>query len=190
MSENSITIKKKLFTTKELVLTAMLAAVIAVCAWISIPATVEVEFTLQVFGVFCALEILGGRNGFFAILVYILLGAVGLPVFAHFTGGLSAITGTTGGYIVGFLFIGLVYWAAEAFIGKHIAVRIAAMLIGLVICYAFGTAWFMFVFTRTNGAVTLMQALKWCVFPFIPFDLAKMALALLIANRVKKYAKI
>ena len=85
MSENSITIKKKLFTTKELVLTAMLAAVIAVCAWISIPATVE--FTLQVFGVFCALEILGGRNGFFAILVYILLGAVGLPVFAHFTGG-------------------------------------------------------------------------------------------------------
>ena len=63
MSENSITIKKKLFTTKELVLTAMLAAVIAVCAWISIPATVE--FTLQVFGVFCALEILGGRNGFF-----------------------------------------------------------------------------------------------------------------------------
>ena len=178
MSENSITIKKKLFTTKELVLTAMLAAVIAVCAWISIPATVE--FTLQVFGVFCAL----------AILVYILLGAVGLPVFAHFTGGLSAITGTTGGYIVGFLFIGLVYWAAEAFIGKHIAVRIAAMLIGLVICYAFGTAWFMFVFTRTNGAVTLMQALKWCVFPFIPFDLAKMALALLIANRVKKYAKI
>ena len=89
---------------------------------LSIPATVE--FTLQVFGVFCALEILGGRNGFFAILVYILLGAVGLPVFAHFTGGLSAITGTTGGYIVGFLFIGLVYWAAEAFIGKHIAVRI------------------------------------------------------------------
>ena len=188
MSENSITIKKKLFTTKELVLTAMLAAVIAVCAWISSPATVE--FTLQVFGVFCALEILGGRNGSFAILVYILLGAVGLPVFAHFTGGLSAITGTTGGYIVGFLFIGLVYWAAEAFIGKHIAVRIASMLIGLVICYAFGTAWFMFVFTRTNGAVTLMQALKWCVFPFIPFDLAKMALALLIANRVKKYAKI
>lgn len=188
MSENSITIKKKLFTTKELVLTAMLAAVIAVCAWISIPATVE--FTLQVFGVFCALEILGGRNGSFAILVYILLGAVGLPVFAHFTGGLSAITGTTGGYIVGFLFIGLVYWAAEAFISKHIAVRIAAMLIGLVICYAFGTAWYMFVFTRTNGAVTLMQALKWCVFPFIPFDLAKMALALLIANRVKKYAKI
>lgn len=187
MSENAINVKKKMFTTKELVLTAMFAALTAVCAWISIPATVE--FTLQIFAVFAALEILGGRNGTFATLVYILIGAVGLPVFAHFTGGIGVLAGSTGGYIVGFLCIGLIYWAAETFIGKHIAVRVAAMIVGLVVCYAFGTAWFMLVYTKENGAVTLIQALKWCVIPFIPFDLAKMALAVITANRVKKYAK-
>ena len=166
----------------------ILSVFIALCAWITVPG--PVPFTLQTFAVFLAIMLLGGKDGFFAIAVYVALGIAGLPVFSGFRSGIGVLLGATGGYIVGFLFIGLVYWAAEAFIGKHIAVRIAAMLIGLVICYAFGTAWFMFVFTRTNGAVTLMQALKWCVFPFIPFDLAKMALALLIANRVKKYAKI
>ena len=188
MSQTITSDKRKFFSTKELTLTAIMAAVIAICAWITIPATVE--FTLQIFGVFCALEILGGKNGTFAIIVYILLGAVGLPVFAGFSGGLGALTSSTGGYIIGFLFIGLVYWASERFIGKHIVVRITAMLIGLALCYAFGTAWFMYVYTRNTEAVTLLQALKWCVFPFIPFDIAKMALAILIANRVKKYAKL
>lgn len=188
MSQTITSDKRKFFSTKELTLTAIMAAVIAICAWITIPATVE--FTLQIFGVFCALEILGGKNGTSAIIVYILLGAVGLPVFAGFSGGLGALTSSTGGYIIGFLFIGLVYWASKRFIGKHIVVRITAMLIGLALCYAFGTAWFMYVYTRNTEAVTLLQALKWCVSPFIPFDIAKMALAILIANRVKKYAKL
>ncbi len=188
MSQTITSDKRRFFSTKELTLTAIMAAVIAICAWITIPATVE--FTLQIFGVFCALEILGGKNGTFAIIVYILLGAVGLPVFAGFSGGLGALTSSTGGYIIGFLFIGLVYWASKRFIGKHIVVRITAMLIGLALCYAFGTAWFMYVYTRNTAAVTLLQALKWCVFPFIPFDIAKMALAILIATRVKKYAKL
>ena len=71
---------RRAFTTKEMVLTAMLTAVMAVCSWISVPA--EIPFTLQTFAVFCAVGLLGGRNGLFSILVYILLGAIGIPVFA------------------------------------------------------------------------------------------------------------
>ena len=78
------------FTTKELVLIAMFAAVMAVCSWISIPIG-AIPVTLQTFGVFCALSLLGGRNGSFSIAVYILLGAIGLPVFTGFKGGLAAL---------------------------------------------------------------------------------------------------
>ena len=88
-------------TTKDMALTAMFAVLIAVCSWISIPLAVPI--TLQTFGVFCALAVLGGKRGFFAVLVYILLGAAGLPVFAGFKSGIGTLFGSTGGYIVGFL---------------------------------------------------------------------------------------
>lgn len=87
---------------------ALFAAIIAVCSWIQIPMTVP--FTMQTFAVFCALATLGGKGGTISILIYIVLGAVGVPVFAGFTGGIGILFGTTGGYIIGFLFTGLLYW--------------------------------------------------------------------------------
>ena len=84
---------------------ALFAAIIAVCSWIQIPMTVP--FTMQTFAVFCALATLGGKGGTISILIYIVLGAVGVPVFAGFTGGIGILFGTTGGYIIGFLFTGL-----------------------------------------------------------------------------------
>lgn len=180
---------KKPFTTKELVLTAMFTAIIAVCAWISFPIG-PVHVNLQIFGIFCAAGILGGRNSLFSVLVYLLLGAVGLPVFDSFSGGASAILSNSGGYLVGFIFIPLMYITGEKFFGNGIAVRIISLLLGLAVCYAFGTAWFMYIYTRNVEAVTLGQAMKWCVTPFIPFDLAKLALSLIISDRVKKYAKL
>lgn len=177
------------FSTKELVLIAMFTAITAVCAWISIPFG-PIEFTLQTFAIFCAVCILGGRNSLFSTLVYILLGVVGLPVFAHFTGGISALLSNSGGYIVGFLFIPLSYMVGAKLFGDKLPVKIVCLLIGLFICYAFGTAWFMFAYGRNVGSVTLGQAMKWCVTPFVPFDLGKLALALLISERVKKYVKL
>ena len=173
---------KSLFSTRELVLIAMMAALMAVCSWISIPTTVP--FTLQTFAIFCALGLLGGRNGTFSVLVYILLGAVGLPVFSGFSGGLSALTSYSGGYITGFIFLALTYWAAEKFIGDILPVRIGALIVGLAICYAFGTAWFMYV-TKSG----LKYSLSACVLPFIPFDAAKMVLAVIITSRLKKYVR-
>ena len=78
---------------------ALFAAIIAVCSWIQIPMTVP--FTMQTFAVFCALTTLGGKGGTISILIYIVLGAVGVPVFAGFTGGIGILFGTTGGYIIG-----------------------------------------------------------------------------------------
>lgn len=164
---------------------ALFAAIIAICSWIQIPLTVP--FTLQTFAVFCTLGILGGKNGTISVLLYIILGAVGVPVFAGFSGGVGVLLGTTGGYIIGFLFTALLYWAITHFFGDKLPVMIIAMALGLVVCYAFGTAWFMLVYARTTGAVGLMTALGWCVFPFILPDCVKIALAILLAKRIPKH---
>lgn len=179
---------KNRITTKELVFTALMAVIIAVCSWISIPTTVP--FTLQTFGVFMAVGLIGGKKGSLAILVYILLGAVGVPVFAGFSGGIGILFGTTGGYIVGFLLSGLVYWAITAAFGEKLPIMITAMVLGLIVCYAFGTAWFMIVYAKNVEAIGLATALGWCVFPFIIPDCIKIALAIVLTKQLKKYVKL
>lgn len=173
------------FRVVDLTYMAVGAALTAVCSWISIPSTVP--FTLQTFAVFCVLSLLGGKRGTVSIVIYILLGAVGMPVFAGFTGGIGILLGTTGGYIIGFIFMALLFWLAEHFFGDALPVRIVSMLAGLLVCYAFGTGWFLWVYARQSGAVGIGTALSWCVLPFILPDLAKMALAVGIAGRVKKF---
>ena len=83
------------------------------------------------------------RQGTMSVALYIILGAVGVPVFAGMTGGIGILTGTTGGYIVGFLFSALVMWAMEKIPGKKSVIQILSMAVGLIVCYAFGTVWFM-----------------------------------------------
>ena len=180
-------VTKSKITTKELVFTALMAVIIAVCSWISIPTTVP--FTLQTFGVFMAVGLLGGKKGTISVLVYILLGAVGVPVFAGFSSGIGVLFGTTGGYIVGFLLSGLVYWAMTAAFGEKLPIMIIAMVIGLIVCYAFGTAWFMIVYAKNTAPIGLMTALGWCVFPFIIPDCIKIALAVVLTKQLKKYVK-
>ena len=172
------------FRVVDLCYMAICAALIAICSWISIPAAVP--FTLQTFAVFSVLGLLGGRRGTVSILVYILLGAIGLPVFTGFNGGVGVLLGTTGGYVLGFVFAGLIYWMMEShFVGRR-PVRFLAMVIGLFICYGFGTAWFMFVYARRAGEIALGTALTWCVIPFVIPDLVKMGLAVIFSDRLKK----
>lgn len=175
------------FRTLDLVYIAIGAALIAVGAWITIPTTVP--FTLQTFSVFVILLLLGGARGTLSILVYILLGAVGVPVFSGFNAGFGVLLGSTGGYIIGFVLMGLLYMAAVKLFGEKQLVRIAALAAGLLVCYAFGTAWFMYVYIGSKGPVGIMTVLGWCVFPFILPDAVKMALAVLVARRVKPFIK-
>lgn len=166
---------------------AIFAVLIAICSWISIPTLVP--FTLQTFGVFVAVGVLGGRRGTFSVLVYILLGAIGLPVFAGFSGGIGALMGTTGGYIIGFLFSGLLYWGITKAAGDKLPIMIVSMVLGLIVCYAFGTVWFMVVWAKTNEAIGVGTALGWCVIPFIIPDLCKIALAVALSKVLKPHVK-
>ena len=169
--------------TVDLAYVALFAVLIAVCAWISIPATIP--FTLQTFGIFAALTILGGRRGTYVTVVYLLLGAVGLPVFSGFQAGIGTLLGATGGFILGFAAQALVYWLITAHLGT--SVPALAGVISLAVCYAFGTIWFLTVYAQSTGPVSLGTALGWCVIPFILPDLGKLALAIALSLRLKKF---
>lgn len=173
--------------TLDIVYIAVCAALMAICSWISIPTTVP--FTLQTFAVFLAVGVLGGKLGTISVVVYILLGAIGAPVFAGFSGGFDKIIGPTGGYIIGFIFSALIMWLFEMLCGRKLWVLAVSMVLGLIVCYAFGTAWFMIVYANNGNAVGLATALGWCVIPFIIPDVIKIALALSLTKVLRKAIK-
>lgn len=171
--------------TYDIVYIAVFAVIMAICSWISIPAAVP--FTLQTFGVFIAVGVLGGKRGSLSVLVFILLGAIGIPVFANFSGGIGVLAGPTGGYIIGFLFSALLMWAMEKLPGKKSVMQIVSMIAGLIVCYAFGTVWFVIIYGRMNGPIGFTAALASCVVPFIIPDIIKIALAYVLSRKLRKY---
>ncbi len=171
--------------TYDIVYIAVFAVIMAICSWISIPAAVP--FTLQTFGVFIAVGVLGGKRGSLSVLVFILLGAIGIPVFANFSGGIGVLAGPTGGYIIGFLFSALLMWAMEKLPGKKSVMQIVSMIAGLIVCYAFGTVWFVIVYGRMNGPIGFTAALASCVVPFIIPDIIKIAFAYVLSRKLRKY---
>lgn len=178
------TITTKRNKTYDMVCIAIFAVLMAVCSWIAVPTTVP--FTMQTFGLFLTIGVLGGKRGTLAILIFILLGAVGIPVFSGFTGGLGILFGTTGGYIIGFIFSGLVMWAMEKLIGRKTWALALAMVLAMIVYFTFGTAWFMAVYGRTVGPIGLSTVLGWCVLPFVIPDILKMMLALMLSGRLSK----
>jgi biotin transport system substrate-specific component len=171
-----------------IVYVAMFAAVITICAQIQIPATVP--FTLQTLGVFVAAGMLGWKRGTLSVLVYILLGLVGLPVFAGFTGGVGVLFGLTGGYIIGFLFTAFIVGIMSEKLGRKLWVLAVSMVLGLLACYVFGTAWFMVIYNTSMGSMSLVTALGMCVVPFLPFDALKIAAAVVLVNRLSKIVRL
>ena len=166
---------------------AMGAALIAICAWITIPIG-PVPFTMQTFAVITIAGLLGWKRGVASVFVYIALGALGAPVFSGFGGGIGVLAGVTGGYIVGFIFTALIVGlVADRF--KGLLPLALSMLGGILCCYAFGTIWFMIVYTRSTGAIGLVSILSKCVFPYILPDLIKIALGILLTKRLRKYIK-
>lgn len=175
-------------SVRQLCLCAIFVAIMTVCSWISIPTSVP--FTLQTFGVFLTIGLLGGKLGTISVLVFVLLGAIGIPVFSGFTGGFGIILGTTGGYIVGFIFSALIMWLIQKIFGDKLIIQIISMVTGLLVCYLFGTIWFMAVYTHNTGAIGLSAVLGWCVVPFVIPDIVKIACAVIIVNRLKKYVHV
>lgn len=173
------------FTVRRLTRVALLTAALAVCAWITIPLPPPmVPFTLQTFGVFLCLLCLGGADGTLAIAAYLLLGAVGAPVFASFQGGVGILLNSTGGYLTGFLAAALLYWAVTARGRNGWKRRLLGCLLGLALCYLLGTAWFVALYLRAGKAMSVGGALLLCVAPYVLPDLVKLGLAAAIAKRV------
>lgn len=177
--------------TTYMVLCGLFAALMAICALIVIPlGFTPIPVSLGTLGVFLTGGLLGKKYGTISMTVYVLLGAAGIPIFAGFRGGLGVLVGPTGGYILGYIaavfIIGLLIEKlipkaeAKRSRAQELAVYAAAMIIGLAVCYALGTLWFM-VSTHTG----VWAALVSCVFPFLPGDALKIAAGALLTQRLR-----
>ena len=166
------------FNLRYMTLSSLFTALLAICAWICIPVS-DISITMQTFGIFLALQLLGGKWGTVSIGIYLLLGAVGLPVFSGFRGGFGQLLGITGGFLWGFLISGLLYWALEQF------GRWPAMIGGLLACYGCGCLWF---YSYSGGGLAFI--LLRCVVPFLIPDVVKLYLAQTLARRLRKVINI
>ena len=167
---------------KNMALCGLFAALMALCAWLSIPIG-DVSVTLQTFAVFLCLSVLGGKLGALAILVYLLLGAVGIPVFSGFRGGFGALLGPSGGYLTGFLACGLTYWLLTSLFPTR---QTLAMLAGLLVCYVFGSLWYYRFYLVSGGSGTITVILIQTLLLYLPPDILKLFLARRLSKRISE----
>ena len=164
---------------------ALAVCLITVCAWISFPIG-AVPVTLQTFAVCFTGALFGWKRGIPAILIYIFMGLIGIPVFSGFKAGGAALFGPTGGYIFGFIFAALIPSLAKFIPVTRAAARCAvfysANILGLAVCYFFGTVWFVLMYK-----CTVAYALMLCVVPFLVPDFIKLFLAAVLAVRLERY---
>ena len=176
--------EKKIFDLKSMVLMALFAALTCVLAPLSIPIG-PVPISLTNLVIYFSLYVLGWQRATITYLVYLLLGLVGLPVFSGFEGGVGKLAGPTGGYLIGFIFMavisGLCVKMKEDEVILNRVLGIAGMILGTLVAYAFGTAWFCY-----STGTGLSAALALCVIPFIPGDLVKIIVAAVVAPTVAK----
>ena len=165
-------------STQLIALTGMAAAVLCVMAPWQI-AIGPIPITLATFAIYIISSLLDWQWASIATGIYILLGMVGLPVFAGFKGGFHVVFGVTGGYIVGYVFLALINAAVCSRLRHWIKYPIG-MLLGTAVLYAFGTAWYC-----VQSGSGLIPALAACVLPFLGFDILKIAAASLVAMAVK-----
>ena len=156
---------------------ALSAALLAVCSWIQIPLP-SIPVTMQTFAVFVVAALLPLHGAAAAVGVYLLLGAVGLPVFAGFGSGVGAILAPAGGYLIGFLPMAL----TQSLLQRRLKQPLA-MAAGLAVCYFFGTLWYSIVYSGGG----FLAVLSVCVLPYIIPDAVKLALAALLVRRIARH---
>lgn len=162
---------KKRSSIYQLTTCAFMVALMCVLGPLSIPiGPVPVSFTNLV--LYLTVYLLGMKGATISYLVYLLLGAAGLPVFSGYAGGLAKLAGPTGGYLIGFIFMVLICGFVMEKSRVNAGITIIGMIAGTLVAYLFGTVWFVF-----SMQCEVWYALTVCVFPFIPFDIAKIFLA-------------
>ena len=166
--------------TKDICLIGVLAALLCIGAPFTVPIG-PIPISLASFVVYLAGALLGWKRGTLAVVVYLLLGAVGLPVFSGFQGGLQKLAGVTGGFLIGYIPCALITGAfADHAKDKKWMVPVG-MVLGTAALYALGTIWFMVQTHNPLGA-----ALGACVIPFLPGDAIKIAAATVLTLALRK----
>ena len=169
----------KKLSIQDLCLIGVFAAIIVVLGQISIPMPYGVPMTLQTFIIPFAGIVLGAKRGTLATLIYVILGAVGLPVFAGFAGGISIVFGPTGGFILSFPI--MAWLAGKAAEKEHILWLFAGLTTGTLLNFLCGML--MFSLITSNSLATAFLA---CVLPFIPTAIIKIILSGILGRRIKK----
>ncbi len=162
---------------------ALVTAVICIVGPFTIPIPISpVPLSLSIFAIYIGIYALNWWMSTISVILYILLGLIGLPVFSNGGSGLAKLAGPTGGYIIGYIFITLIAGALIDKFEKKYYMHIIGMVLGVIVCYAFGTAWFVL----TMEGYTVQKALSVCVYPYIPLDIVKMVLGVLVGPTIRK----
>lgn len=175
----------KLFTVKNMCYVGLFTAVIAIMAQISIPMPLGVPMTMQTFAITLAAIILGAKLSTISSLIYILLGAIGLPVLAGFSGGISKFVGPTGGFLISFPIMAFIIGYAVDHRSAFKGAFVIGLIAGTVVNYIVGIAMFC-ILTQSSVAVGFTA----CVLPFIPTAIIKAILAALIGFPIRKRLKV
>lgn len=186
MSETMVkTEPVKKLSTKDICSIALFTAVIVIMAQISIPMPMGVPMTMQTFAITLAAVVLGAKLSTYSTLIYLLLGAVGVPVLAGFSGGLDKFVGPTGGFLISFplmaFIIGFGVEHRKAFKGAYVT----ALIIGTVANYVVGVVMFC-ILTKSS----VMTGITACVVPFIPTAIIKAILASVLGFEIRKRLKL
>lgn len=184
MSQNetsgTVAVDNQKIKTKQMVLIALMTAVTCVLGPLSIPLPFSpVPISLTNFAIFLAIFVLGMKNGTISFIIYLLLGAVGVPVFSSFRGGLQVLAGPTGGYLIGFIFLALIMGFALDHFDRKLLPTIIGMIIGMVVCYAFGTVWL-----AKLLSLSFKEGLMMGVIPYLPGDAAKIIIAAIVEPKL------
>ena len=184
MSQNetsgTVAVDNQKIRTKQMVLIALMTAVTCVLGPLSIPLPFSpVPISLTNFAIFLAIFVLGMKNGTISFIIYLLLGAVGVPVFSSFRGGLQVLAGPTGGYLIGFIFLALIMGFALDHFDRKLVPTIIGMSIGMVVCYAFGTVWL-----AKLLSLSFKEGLMMGVIPYLAGDAAKIIIAAIVGPKL------
>lgn len=179
LTDNNKAINKTRNITLNIFMTGMFSALLIVLSQLSIPTPTGVPITLQTFAVALTGVILGWKLGFLSTFIYILLGAVGLPVFANFKAGLQAIAGPTGGFIYGFLL--MVILCGIGGTRKNMVQGIVIGIIGLLGCHLLGINHFAFLSNISFWKSALLVSI-----PYLIKDVVSIAIGFVIGIKVKK----
>ena len=184
MSQNetsgTVAVDNQKIRTKQMVLIALMTAVTCVLGPLYIPLPFSpVPISLTNFAIFLAIFVLGMKSGTISFIIYLLLGAVGVPVFSSFRGGFQVLAGPTGGYLIGFIFLALIMGFALDHFDRKLVPTIIGMIIGMAVCYAFGTVWL-----AKLLSLSFKEGLMMGVIPYLAGDAAKIIIAAIVGPKL------